>query len=417
MSGGVLQDSTLHFLLTDANSISGTSNSHSTLKCTRCLHFPPFFTGSLAARGVVHWSSRPGGSHHLRKNHLPSGSISARLWHIFIYVAIAAYGEAAWQKPATDVLSHWGSSSSTTAQALVVVFKLTASSSFCRWRRWNPGFTLNCRWCWVMLSHQCGSFDVWRATLCIPPKHFFHFYSTKLSDVLQCTCQCVVMFFVRVISSWYLIAEIRMIDSWEKIWRSSKFGNQWIWVIFEIFQCSSICCPIFAHPILTRTPCIPRLPLGNRLQELNRYVFSSLRALWIAEVLPQLCSKSSSWFVKVPQCFEAREPLSMYTHDQLWCTTAAYALWIVGITLIGYEWIWWFQNVPYGSKIHWEIGCKIQHIQSSWSARQSLLINPWSGGQCGTMCQQTSPRYGAVHLYQDWDDKRCHSWLKLIILG
>lgn len=105
------------------------------------------------------------------------------------------------------------------------------------------------------------------------------------------------------------------------------------------------------------------------------------------------------------------------THDQLWCTTAAYAVWIVGITLIGYEWIWWFHHVPYGSKIHWEIGCKIQHIQSSWSARQSLLINPWSGGQCGTMCQQTSPRYGAVHLYQDWDDKRCHSWLKLIILG
>jgi len=114
MSGGVLQDSTLQFLLNDANSVSGTSNGHSTLKCTRCLNFPPFFTGSLAARGVVHWSSRPGGSHHhhhhhLRKNHLPLGSTSARLWHIFIYVAIAAYGEAAWQKPAKDVLSHWGS--------------------------------------------------------------------------------------------------------------------------------------------------------------------------------------------------------------------------------------------------------------------------------------------------------------------
>ena len=83
----------LAFLLTDANSISGTSNSHSTLKCTRCLHFPPFFTGSLAARRSGPLVQQTWWITSSQKNHLPLGSISARLWHIFIYVAIAAYGK------------------------------------------------------------------------------------------------------------------------------------------------------------------------------------------------------------------------------------------------------------------------------------------------------------------------------------
>ena len=179
MSGGVLQDSTLQFLLTDANSISGTSNSHSTLKCTRCLHFPPFFTGSLAAEwSVVHWSSTssqkiwlclkmgskpPMKASHFSKRdndhyitigffgvHYPFSVTNP--YHLpLAYLAGFGTCSSTWplqpmgKPPGTsDGCSQpsRGSSSTTTAQALVVVFKLTASSSFCRWRRWNPGFTL-----------------------------------------------------------------------------------------------------------------------------------------------------------------------------------------------------------------------------------------------------------------------------------
>ena len=85
---------------------------------------------------------------------------------------------------------------------------------------------------------------------------------------------------------------------------------------------------------MTRYFCIPWLPLsGNRLQELSREVFSSLRDLWIAEVLPQLCSKSSSWFLKVLQCFEPRE--RQCTH-----MTSCDAQQLVLCESLYFNWIW-----------------------------------------------------------------------------